>query len=295
MLLVVALSVLSVMSVLSSPSDDDAFGGASQPAAAAAPAPAEALAEDVCTIKGDDGIWRPCSEVLAAKKKAEEPAPPEDVDPETKALRARMKAADAAAAAAAANAGSVAPKTQLEIDIEKAHLDVNAHPLLQVRVEAARARDEVKRLESAGTGGAAKERAEERLAQATRILDAVERIALHRMDVCTQRRGNKPIVKNFKMTPAGPVMLTTAEMMRQLPLVDPAGCERLLVIDEKVVQRVKRREELTHTLATTNFGYHDIGNRKALEKELAEIEKELAKEAIPAMSAPGVRDPYGRR
>jgi hypothetical protein len=80
-----------------------------------------------------------------------------------------------------------------------------------------------------------------------------------------------------------------------LPIVDPAGCERILLIDADVVARVKRREELMRTLATKTFGYHEVAQRRALEKELGDIEKQLAKEAIPALSAPGVRDPYGGR
>ena len=115
------------------------------------------------------------------------------------------------------------------------------------------------------------------------------------MDVCSQRRGNKPIVKNFRMTAGGPVLLTASDMMSQLPVVDPEGCERIYLIEAEVVARVKRREELLRTLATTSFGYHEVAQRRALEKELTDIEKELAREALPALSAPGVRDPYGGR
>lgn len=266
---------------------DEGFGGAPGP-------DSPALEEDVCTIKGDDGVWRACSDVLAAKEKARADAsgaaePATDDSPAVQALRERMKAADEAA-----RAPPPVPKTQLEIDLVKAHLDPTM-PLLALRVELERARDVVRRLEKQGTGGKAKDEAEVRVAEAELIVDAVERIAIHRMDVCSQRRGNKPTVKNFRMTAAGAVMLSTPEMIARLPLIDPAGCERVILIDEVIVARVKRLQEVRRILATTNFGYHDVAQRKALEKEQEKLASELGKDAIPALSAPGVKDPYGGR
>lgn len=269
---------------LVAPDEADAFGGADT--AASAPV------DDVCTIKSDDGVWRSCADALALKKGAAAPTDEVlvDMSPEAKALRVRMQAADAAAKAAT----TAAPKTQLERDLEKAQLDPTL-PLLALRIAVARVQEDIARLEKAGTGGREKEEAALRLIEVTRTLDAVERIAIHRMDVCSQRRGNKPIVKNFRMTAGGPVLLTASDMMKQLPVVDPEGCERIYLIDAEVVARVKRREELMRTLARTSFGYHEVAQRRALEKELADVEKELAREALPALSAPGVRDPYGGR
>lgn len=266
---------------------DDTFGGATS-----SPTSSSALHEDVCTIKGEDGVWRSCADALALKnaKAAPNDEALVDMSPEAKALRAKMQAADAAAKAPP----PPPPKTQLERDLEKARLDATL-PLLALRIDVARVQEEIARLEKAGTGGSEKEAAALRLVEVTRTLDAVERIAIHRMDVCSQRRGNKPIVKNFRMTAGGPVLLTASDMMAQLPIVDPEGCERIFLIDAEIVARVKRREQLTRTLATKTFGYHEVAQRKALEKELADIEKVLAKEAIPALSAPGVRDPYGGR
>ena len=272
--------VLLVLTAAFAPADEDAFGGA--------PPRSDALADDVCTIKGDDGVWRACSDVLAAKAvKPTESEPLQDQSPEAQALRERMKAADEVVPLAV-------PKTQLEIDLEKAHLDPTM-PLLAIRVELERAKDVVKRLEKQGTGGKAKDEAQVKVAEAEVILDAVERIAIHRMDVCSQRRGNKPVVKNFRMTAAGAVMLSTPEMIARLPVVDPYGCERIILIDAALVTRVKRLQEIRRILATTSFGYHDVGKRKALEKEQKALETELGKDAIPALSAPGVKDPYGGR
>lgn len=282
--------LLVLFFALAAADNDDTFGGATSTAPSMASSPA--LDEDVCTIKGDDGVWRSCADALALKNVKAAPTDEAlvDMSPEAKALRAKMQAADAAAKAPP----PPPPKTQLEKELEKARLDPTL-PLLALRIDVARVQEEIARLEKAGTGGRAKEEAELRLVEVTRTLDAVERIAIHRMDVCSQRRGNKPIVKNFRMTAGGPVLLTASDMMAQLPIVDPEGCERIFLVDAEVVARVKRREELTRTLATKTFGYHEVAQRKALEKELSDIDKALAREAIPALSAPGVRDPYGGR
>ncbi len=285
-----ALALLALVAA-----DDPGFGGAQTDDAAEAPA--EALPDDGgCVIKGDDGVWRSCDEALALKaaaKEAKAPAdagPLRDMSPEAQALRARMKAAEEAA-----QAPPPPPKTKLEIALDKAHLDPATMPLLALRVELARAQEGLDALVDKGAGGDAREAAEKKLASITAIDDDVERIALHRMDVCAQRRGNKPLVKNYRMTAGGPVLLTVAEMMARLPLVDPAGCERIILIDDKVVERVKRVHALREELATRDFGWTEIDERKALERELAALEAELAKDATPALSAPGVKDPYGRR
>ena len=271
-------------SVVGSPfgQNDDGFGGAPLEH------PEHAVLDDgACTIKGDDGTWRACSDVLASKRPPPESEASVDDSPQAKALRERMKAADEAARAPAP-----VPMTKLELDLQKAHLDPTL-PLLALRVEFERAKDVVKRLEKQGTGGKSKDEAEVRVAEVELILDAVERIALHRMDVCAQRRGNKPIVKNYRMTAAGPVMLSTPEMMDRLPIIDPPGCERVILIDAPLVTRVKRLQEVRHILATSSFGYHDVGKRKELEREQKALATELGKDAIPALSAPGVKDPYG--
>ena len=260
--------------------DEPGFGGND-------PAPADVPSDDACVIKGDDGVWRSCADAIAAKGKKGDDAPPPD-DPETAALKKRMREAEAAQAAAAA----VPPKkTKLEIDLEKARLDPTL-PLLALRIDVARAQQDIEDLEKKGVGGPVKDDALARLAEAQSIDDDVERIALHRMDVCMQRHGKKSVLKNFRMTAGGPVLLTVPEMMRALPLVDPVGCERVFAIDDKVVARVKRAHEIQHTLATVDFGYARLDERKKLEHELAAVNEELKKDAVPALSAPGVRDPH---
>jgi hypothetical protein len=272
---VVALAALTA-------GDDPGFGGGGTEEAAAP-------ADDVCTVKGDDGVWRSCEDAIALKQKAK--AAPEEpvVDMSPAAVALRKQAAEAEAAARAAEAAAARPKTKLEQELEKARIDMSL-PLLQVRIAVARAQQDIDDLEKKGVGGDRKEAAVAALAEAQSVDDDVERIALHRMDVCLQRRGKKSIIKNYRMTAAGPVLLTVGEMMRLLPIVDPVGCERVYAVDKDVVARVVRVHELKKILAATDFGYARVDERKKLEKELADVEALLAKDATPALSAPGVRD-----
>lgn len=255
---------------------DEPFGGT----------PAEAPVDDgVCVLKDDDGVWRSCDDALARKAKtpAAEEAPA-DQSPAAVALRKRMREAEAAELA---DAGPP-PKTKLEIDYEKAHLDPTI-PLLAVRIDVAKKKAVVDAMEKDGRGGPAREEAEAALAEAQSMDDDIERIALHRLDVCLVRHGKKTQVKNYRMTAAGPVMLTTTEMMRQLPMIDPAGCERVNIVDDKVVARVKRQHELKHILATTEFDYYRLDEEKKLREELKQVDTELAADTVAALSAPGVR------
>lgn len=253
--------------------DEPGFGGAS------APETATPDDEEVCVVQGKDGAWHPCSDFLPAASSSDEP--------QAQALREQMRTAEAASQGRSA---SVA-KTKLELELEKAHLDPTL-PLLALRIDVARAEAVLASYESRGQGGAERDQAEKSLAAARAVLDDVEKIAIRRMDTCAQRRGSKPLFKNWRMTAGGAVALTHAELMAQLPVVDPAGCERIVLIDENVVARVRRAHELRRILATTTFGYFQVDARRALEAELRTLDDALKKEIIPTLYAPGVPDPY---
>lgn len=250
------------------------FGGASE---GAAETDGE---ESVCMVQGEDGAWHPCSDFLRP------PAPSEGAETQARAPREREQTVEEA------NPPPLpAAKTRLELEIEKAQLDPSV-PLLALRIEVARAEERLALLESRGQGGPERKEAEDALESARGVLDDVEKIALHRMDTCAQRRGNKPIFKSWRMTAGGPVVLSAPELMAQLPLVDPAGCERIGLIDDKVVARVRRARELRRILETKSFGYHQVGERRALEEELQQLDLKLKEESLPALHSPGVRDPY---
>jgi hypothetical protein len=183
-------------------------------------------------------------------------------------------------------------KTPLELELEAGRMDPAQHPLLALRVEVARARMAV---EEGRRGGLYDIKDEEAALTAIEaVLADVERIALHRMNVCMTRNGKNVVVKNYRMTPAGPIRLSTSELLAQASAVDPDGCGRIFLIDEAVVTRVKRAHELRRIFDTRRFGFHDMAERRALEAEQAGILKELAKEDLPIISLPGAVDPHRR-
>lgn len=183
-------------------------------------------------------------------------------------------------------------KTKIELELERANIDPARYPLIQLRVDVARAEMAVKDFEGRGLTQA--RGAEERLAEAKGLLVDVERIAMHRMQVCLARQGIKSEVKNFRMTPGGAVRLTNQEMLSQASAIDPPSCARVDLIDQALVDRVRRAHELEHTLETVNFPYHRVAERRALEAELKTIKAELAKEDLPVITAVGAKDPFSR-
>ncbi len=181
-------------------------------------------------------------------------------------------------------------KTALEIELEKARLDPARFPLIQLRVDVARLEADRKESESRGLSATTEIRA--RLIAAQAILADVERIALHRLNVCSTRNGSRTVVKNYKMTAAGPVRLSNAELLSQTSFIDPEGCARIELVDEAVVARVKRAHELRHILKTTTFAFHKLDDKRALEREQQNLLKELAKEDVPVITLSGGTDPY---
>lgn len=225
------------------PAADEEFGGV----AAAAPPPAES----------------------AAAPQAEP-----DPDPEQAELRARMDAALRNTADAPAAPVPVRKRTKLEEDIAKAGLDATL-PLLAFRIEVARAELEHEELLSKRVRPEVAQQAEERLAAIHEMSDLVERIALARLVKCTRGLGKELQVKNYRMTSGGPVLLSTTEMLAQLPFGDPQGCERITLVDEGTMQKVRRLFAVRDELRTRNFGFHEVAQRKALEQEERALAKEL--------------------
>ena len=173
--------------------------------------------------------------------------------------------------------------TQLEQQLAKARLDPANYPLLQLRVDVARLEESLVDLE--GRGLTAARDIEPKLAQARALLSDAERIAVHRMNMCLARRGlRQRQVKNCRMTPGGPVPLTNAEIMAQTSPTDPDGCLRSLLVDQAVVDHLKRAHEVNNTLATVNFSYHRVAERYALEEELKGLMKQLATEDLLALT-----------
>lgn len=179
-------------------------------------------------------------------------------------------------------------KTKMELELEKARIDPALFPLVGLRVDVARL--EMELVDFEGRGLTAARDTEVKLARARALLADAERIALHRMNVCLARRGIRSEVKNYRMTAGGPVRLTTPEMLGQASIVDVEGCARIELLDQALVDRLRRAHDVRTTLDTVNFPYHRIAERRALEEELRKLEKELAREDLPVLSAPGAKD-----
>lgn len=263
------MCVLVVFVATGADTSAEGFGGG---AAARDPEPDDA----VCVVQTDDGRWRPCSDILGGSTAG---AAPEE-DAETRALRDRMRALDSAAPQA-----EMDPPTRLEEELARGGLDASL-PLLALRVEVARAEQRVALLEGRGRAGRERELAEESLGAVRALLDDVERIALNRMGMCAARRGNQRFPKSYRMTPGGPVQLTPAELMAALALTDPEGCGRIFLVDAATVERVRRMHHLRHTLTVRQFGYRDVAERRALERELVTLERELGREMVPVGTVP---------
>lgn len=183
-------------------------------------------------------------------------------------------------------------KSKLELELEKARIDPAGFPLVQLRVDVARL--ELQLQENEERGLTAARGTEQKLAEARALLADAERIALHRMAVCAARIGKGSSVKNFRMTAGGPVRLTTREVLAQTSALDPDGCARIELLDQAVVDRLRRAHDIQITLSTVSFPYHRIAERRALEDELAALRKLLAREDLPVLTVAGAKDPYGR-
>jgi hypothetical protein len=184
-------------------------------------------------------------------------------------------------------------KTLLEEELARAGVEAADHPLLLARLEVALLKQEFKDKESRGLSSVRD--VETRLLAAEAVLADIELVARNRMQNCAQRLGLRVQVKNYRMTPAGPRPLTREELMGQASYVDPEGCNRILLVDQPLVDRVKRAHALRALLHSTNFPYHRIEERRALEREQRELERALAGERLPALALPGALDPHAPR
>ena len=126
------------------------------------------------------------------------------------------------------------------------------------------------------------------------LLVDVERVALHRMSRCAARTGQAAAaVKTWRMTPAGPVALSTTELLSQASALDAPGCARIELVDDAVIARVQRARELKVLLRTREFPFHRLEDRRALESELKALTKQLADDGLSTVVAPGDRG-WGR-
>jgi hypothetical protein len=155
--------------------------------------------------------------------------------------------------------------------------------LLALRISVARLEDELKELTDRGAPPSRTQPVERQLTREKDALDVVEGVAITRLLDCARRIGKPITVKNYKMTPGGPVYLSRGEVLQQLPSSDPFGCGRNEMVDRGTVERARRMSELRAILEEQSFGYHDVGKRKELERELQALEDDLEAQALPGL------------
>ena len=232
---------------------------------------------------------------------AAEAAAPTALDVANGDLQAREDDVDAAAPSTAPSTASLPAwkppageerddeptTTKLELELQKAQLDPQRYPLLQLRVDLARLALKLDLAERKGL--AAARDVEERWVEARALLADVERVAMFRMNRCAERAGRRSAIKTWRVTAGGAVALTTDELVAQASALDAPGCARIDLIDAAVVEKVRRARFLKATLPKMNFSFHELDRRRALEDELAALKKELAAEGGPALLVDGDR------
>ena len=202
-----------------------------------------------------------------------------DVDPEQAALRARLDAALKLEGGSRPRAEAPARRTKLEGELDRAGLDARL-PLLAFRIEVARAELLHDELKGTRQRPEVLQASEDKLAAIHAMSDLVERVALARLVKCSRSIGAEVKVKNYRMTPGGPVMLSTAEVLDQVPLGDPEGCERIVLMDAPTLDKVRHLFAIRAELKTRNFGFHEVAARRALEAEERALAHDLEQQAL---------------
>jgi hypothetical protein len=152
-------------------------------------------------------------------------------------------------------------------------LDPQAMPLLRLRIEVERL--EAEHAHSIETGRAVThvEDVERKLGDKRTVVDAVERIGLFRERQCADAKGQSTKPNWVRMTAGGPVALPP----QQSVAAPVAGCDRLALIDNDIVQAVERRLEVRELLKRP-FPFHQLDQRHKLEDELRALNERIKRE-----------------
>lgn len=233
-----------------------------------APSSEEAAPEEgSCVMPDARGVWRPCDEVLAERAPARSPtvederpplplpAPPEEERPKVRAISTTRPASGAY--------GRLVADTQDAVKEE--------FPLLTLRERVKALADEADVLLDDPIRyreAPAKRQEHERLQT---VLERVEKVAFHKMRSCIatempewSETYTPPSL--YRMTPGGLVRASPDER-RKLPSFDPPGCERIRLVDEALIEKVRRVVEIEDTLENGRLGYYERDQRAALERE----------------------------
>ncbi len=251
--------LLSCAVSLAAAADDRGFGGAA------------AVAPPQCSVRDETGAWRDCAQLIEEKQLQRDALTPA---PTTAAPDVERETRD----------GGPPPPAQrvpcaLEREFVKAGIDVTL-PLIALRIAVAELDEELAMLDAHGYGPPRKDPLIAARERAIVLRDDVEQMALHRLLQCMQRSGQAVKIKRYVMTAAGPVMLEFADIIAQLPLVDPPGCWRPSLVDAASVAKVARAHEVNEVLVSRRLGYYERAQRRQLELEAKQLAIFVEQEGI---------------
>lgn len=253
--------------------DDDTLG-----AAPFESAPAEGAGDDsACLLPDESGAWRPCDEVLGtvSRPSTRESAsadegppltlPPSPDDEKPKIREISTKSAPKGAYGRLVSGVGESVKEEFPLLVLRERVQALADEAKALADDPVRYRDAPKKRE---------EHEAERV-----VLERVEKVAFHLMRSCIatempewSESYTPPSL--YRMTPGGPVPASPEER-RKLPAFDPPGCERIRLVDDATIAKVRRLVEIEHTLRNGGLGYFERDQRKSLEAEKARLQQDL--------------------
>jgi hypothetical protein len=244
-------------------------------------APAQVVPSgEQCMMPDDNGVWRPCEDVLAER----EPPPPTEVAPAEPdeprggrvdpPLHAEPKAKKPSARRgySAAFPPTDAPPDEDAKRAAIVGLRAEVAALAQQREDASKHRGDPARAAELD-----KLDRDVRVGRAT--LEYVEQLGWRLVRDCIFHNHKDLIdayapAKPYRMTPAGPIKLRPDEM-RQLPSADPPGCERTTLVTDEMVAKARRLQEIVDTLENKRFDWRERNVKKQLAAEREQLLRDL--------------------
>lgn len=226
----------------------------------------------------EHGTWRPCDEVLAARAPAAT-TPATEAEGERPPLVLSPPAEDEGPKVRRISKTSPAKGAYGKLVAGTSEAVKEEFPLLTLRdrvkalgVEYEALLDDPLRFREAPA------KREEQKQEQT-VLARLEKVAFHRMRSCIatempewSETYTSPSL--YRMTPGGPVLASPDER-RKLPKFDPPGCERIRLVDDALIEKVRRVVAIEDTLENGRLGYYERDQRDALEQELQALKNDL--------------------
>lgn len=214
-----------------------------------------------CRLQNQSGVWVSCDEMLQTNASDEAVSAREPVNK--------------------ASAASTPPPTVTELTarektkpspfdvLKRDGQDEKEPPLVRVRNAWATSLQTEKTLRREGASAAELKAHRRNLRLDELVLLHLEELAYRRMQRCISQHRLPPIPKviTHRMTAAGPIPLTPAELVASGPQIEPYPCERVRVVDEELVDTLRRYYVISRSLHEDAFGWHQREERAALRNE----------------------------